>query len=355
MNNQEDKKYPIINEIKSQGEKWVSIVRKFFNEEKIILKNIKKKSSFYFLASGSSYNNALMAEFAYNKLMDKKSYAINSSEYLFNPEVFYKTKYKDNKLFVISRTGETYDTLLALKKLKKLGPYVISLTTFPGSSIAKSSDFIINLEELKEESITSNRVVSSIALFFLCLFYKLGGKDNVLQEINGYSIKFFNNFSKYCSEISSIIKNSNYKKFIFLGTGPFYSVAREASLKTREMSISDTEFWPTLEYRQGYMTNTGKEDLAIVYLSKINRNFQFKTCEELKRAGSKVLIICDKENLKSYSDFYDFSFDIDLGVEDELLCQVYYQLFGQLIGYYQALKKNIDPSNPRNLDYIVKI
>ena len=121
------------------------------------------------------------------------------------------------------------------------------------------------------------------------------------------------------------------------------------------MSISDTEFWPTLEFRQGYMTNVDKNDLAIVYLSKINKDFQFKTCEELKKVGARILIICDKENLKDYSNLYDFYFDIDLGLEDESLSQVYYQLFGQLIGYKQALKKKIDPSNPRNLDYIVRI
>jgi len=355
MNNPKEKKYLIIDEIKSQGEKWVSTVKKFFDEEKILLQNIKKDSTFYFLGCGSSYNNALMAEFAYNKLMNKKSYSINSSEYLFNPEVFFKSKYKNNKIFAISRTGETSDTLLALKKLKKLGLFIISLTTFPDSSIAKNSDFLINFEEFKEESITSNRVVSSMALFLLCLFFKLSGKDHVLEKINDYSIKFFKNFDKYCTEVSSIIKGSDFKKFIFLGTGPCYSVAREASLKTREMSISDTEFWPTLEFRQGYMTNVNEKDLAIVYLSKINKDFQFKTCEELKKAGSRILIICDRENLKNYTTLYDFNFDIDLGLEDELLCQVYYQLFGQLIGYYQALKKDIDPSNPKNLDYIVRI
>jgi glucosamine--fructose-6-phosphate aminotransferase (isomerizing) len=348
------KEYVIFNEIKSQGEKWVSIFEKYQKEETSLLQNLKEYSEIYFLGSGSSYNNALMAEFANNKLSEKRSYAINSSEYLFNPDVFIKSGDKNNKVFVISRTGETTDTMLAMEILKKSGFSLIALTTFPESSISKNSDALINFYDCKEQSITSNRVVSSITLFLLCLFLRLSGRESTLKKIKDYSISFFTGFEDYCKGISRIINTSDFNKFIFLGTGPFHSVAREASLKTREMSITDTEFWPTLEYRQGYMTNADEKDLAIVFLSATNIDFQFKTCMELKRAGSKVLIINDRAGLGDFKKLYDYEFNVDLGVEDELICQVYYQLFGQLIGYYQALKKNIDPSNPKNLDYIVR-
>ena len=349
------KEYVIFGEIKSQGEKWISTFEKYQKEETNLLQNLKEYSVIYFLGSGSSYNNALMAEFANNKLFEKRSYAINSSEYLFNPDAFIKPGDKNNKVFVISRTGETSDTMLAMGILKKLDFFLISLTTFPESSISRNSNVLINLQDYKEQSITSNRVVSSITLFLLCLFFKLSGKEAILKKINDYSINFFTRFDDYCMNISTIINSSDFNKFIFLGTGPFHSVAREASLKTREMSITDTEFWPTLEYRQGYMTNVDENDLAIVFLSKINIDFQFKTCMELKRAGAKVLVVNDRAVLGDYKKFCDYEFNVDLGVEDELLCQVYYQLFGQLIGYYQALKKNIDPSNPKNLDYVVRI
>ena len=349
------KEYLIFDEIKSQGEKWITIFEKYQKEETSLLQNLKDCSGIYFLGSGSSYNNALMAQFANNKLSEKRSYAINSSEYLFNPCVFIKSEDKNNKVFVISRTGETTDTLLAMESLKKSGFSLIALTTFPESSIAGNSNAIIDLQDYREQSITSNRVVSSITLFLLCLFLKLSGKESILKQINTYSTGFFKGFEDYCKDISEIINTSDFNKFIFLGTGPFHSVAREASLKTREMSITDTEFWPTLEYRQGYMTNADEKDLAIVFLSAINMDFQFKTCVELKRAGAKVLIINDRLKLGDFKKLYDYEFNVDLGVEDELICQVYYQLFGQLIGYYQALKKNIDPSNPKNLDYVVRI
>ncbi|MCL4377920.1 MAG: SIS domain-containing protein [Actinobacteria bacterium] len=355
MDNRSEKKYIVINEIKSQGEKWIQIIKEYYKVEKVLISNIKDNSIICFMGTGSSYNNSLMAEFAYNKLMNKQSYSINSSEYLFNPDVFIKPGYENKKVFAISRTGETTDTLLALKMLKKLNIFLISLTTFPNSNIARNSNLSIVFEDLREESITSNRVVSSIALFLLCLFYKLCGKESLIEKINDYTETFFSNYNQYCNYISSIVKTMDFNKFVFLGPGPFYSIAREAALKVREMSITNTEFWPTLEFRQGYSTNIEEDNLIIAYLSKTNIDFQVKACMELEKAGAKILVISDKTKLESYKKFYDYILEANLGLQDELLCQVYYQLFGQLIGYYQALKKNIDPSNPKNLDYIVKI
>jgi glucosamine--fructose-6-phosphate aminotransferase (isomerizing) len=187
------------------------------------------------------------------------------------------------------------------------------------------------------------------------LFYKLCNKESLIKKINDYTETFFSNYSQYCDYILSIINSMDFSKFVFLGPGPLYSVAREAALKVREMSITNTEFWPILEFRQGYSTNVGEDNLIIAYLSKTNIDLQVKACMELKKAGAKILVISDKTKLESYKGFYDYILEINTGLQDELLCQVYYQLFGQLIGYYQALKKNIDPSNPKNLDYIVRI
>src|SRR5665648_986332 len=111
MNNISGKKYVIMDEIKSQKGKWIQTIEKYYKEEKVLVSNITSNSDIYFMGTGSSYNNSLMAEYAYNKLMDKQAYSVNSSEYLFNPEVFIKPYYENKKIFVISRTGETTDTL----------------------------------------------------------------------------------------------------------------------------------------------------------------------------------------------------------------------------------------------------
>ena len=141
------KEYVIFDEIKSQGEKWISILEKYQKEETNLLQNLKVFSVIYFLGSGSSYNNALMAEFANNKLFGKRSYAINSSEYLFNPDAFIKPGDKNNKVFVISRTGETSDTMLAmgiLKNLKEIKMILGSLIS--GNEIEKRKQLMKDIQ-----------------------------------------------------------------------------------------------------------------------------------------------------------------------------------------------------------------
>jgi glutamine---fructose-6-phosphate transaminase (isomerizing) len=354
MNNSSEKKYVIIDEIKSQGEKLHWIIKKYHEMENSIISEITDDSTIYFLGSGSSYNNSLMAEFSYNKLMKKDSYAVNSSEYIFNPDVFIKPYNKNKTIFILSRTGETGDTLLAQKILRDKKMFSIALTTFPESTIAKNSDMVVDFKELREESITSNRVVSSTAMFLLCLLYKLNGMGSYIDKIDDYTEIFFKNFDKYRNYISSVINEKNFKKFIFLGHGIFYSVSREAALKVREMSITSTESWPTLEFRQGYSTNIGKGDLIVLFLSRDYHDYQVKACREYRKTGADIMAIGEGK-LNDCEKFYDYFLETNLELEEELLYQVYYQIFGQLLGCYQALKKNIDPSNPKDLDYIVKI
>lgn len=354
MNSSKAEEYTIMNEIKSQGEKLHWIIEKYHEIENSIISEMTDDSTIYFLGSGSSYNNCLMAEFSCNKLMKKNSYAVNSSEYIFNPDVFIKHYNKNKTIFILSRTGETGDTLLAQKILRDKKMFSIAVTTFPESTIAKNSNMIVDFKELREESITSNRVVSSTAMFLLCLLYKLSGRESHIDKIDIHTGVFFKDFDKYRSYISSIVNEKDFKKFIFLGHGIFYSVSREAALKVREMSITNTESWPTLEFRQGYSTNIGKGNLIVLFLSRDYHDYQVKACREFRKTGADIMIIGEGE-LNNREKFYDYFLETNLGLEEELLYQVYYQIFGQLLGCYQALKKNIDPSNPKNLDYIVKI
>src|SRR5665647_1785358 len=84
MNNIGGEKHIIIEEIKSQKDRWIQTIEEYYKAEKLLLANITSSSDMYFVGTGSSYNNSLMAEFAYNKLMDKQAYSVNSSEYIFN-------------------------------------------------------------------------------------------------------------------------------------------------------------------------------------------------------------------------------------------------------------------------------
>ncbi len=344
----------ILGEIKSQGKIWPSVISDFQKKKDELISIFKNHEHIYLIGSGSSYHTGLITKFIYRYLSNGFITCIPSSEFLFFHDNYLKNRSSKDIFVLISRTGETSDTLMAGDIIKEMGGYLLCLTSFPESKLSNKSDFSVVLEQCQEESITSTRAVSGFTTFILCLFFTLYGRVDLIETLSKNSEIFFKRFGYYSNIINSIIEKHDFNKYIFLGHGPFYGIAREAALKVKEMSIINTEFWQTLEYRHGHNVILDNSSMVVLFLSKNGSNYELKTCRELKEIGAKVLIVYDGKVSGGSGEAYDWLIDTGLRLE-ELLQPVYFQIFGQLIGYHQAIKKNINPSNPRYLEYVVTI
>ncbi len=344
----------IFREIKSQGKIWPSVISDFLKKKDELVSIFKDHRNIYLIGSGSSYHTGLITEFIYRDISDKSPVCVPSSEFLFFPDNYLKNRSDRDIFILISRTGETSDTLMALDIIEKTGGYSLCLTSFQDSKISKKSNYSVVLKQCQERSITSTRAVSGFTTFILCLFFTLYGRIDLIDRLSSNCEVFFKRFDNYSNMINSIIEKQDFNKYIFLGHGPFYGVAREAALKVKEMSIINTEFWQTLEYRHGHNTILDDSSLVVLFLSKNGSSYELKTCRELRKIGAKVLIICDGKVMGGSEEAYDWLIDTDLGLE-ELLQTVFFQIFGQLIGYHQAVKKSINPSYPKHLEYVVTI
>ena len=96
-----------------------------------------------------------------------------------------------------------------------------------------------------------------------------------------------------------------------------------------------------------------EKSLIIIFISEAGEKYEIMTARELRKYNSKVLMIGDNLDLLKIDKSYDYLIDIKSNM-DELFKPVFYQIFGQLIGYHQGLKKGRDPSNPKELDYCVE-
>ena len=344
----------IFREIKSQGKIWPSVISDFLKKKDKLVSIFKDHGNIYLIGSGSSYHTGLITESIYRNISNKSPVCVPSSEFLFFPDNYLKNRSDRDIFILISRTGETSDTLMALDIIEKIGGFSLCLTSFPDSNISKKSNYSVVLKQCQERSITSTRAVSGFTTFILSLFFTLYGRMDLIGTLSKNSEIFFKRFDHYSNMINSIIEKQDFDKYIFLGHGPFYGVAREAALKVKEMSITNTEFWQTLEYRHGHNTILDSSSLVVIFLSKNGGSYELKTCRELRKIGAKVLIICDGKVMDVPGEAYDWLIYAGLGLE-ELLQPVFFQIFGQLIGYHQAIKKNINPSNPRHLEYVVTI
>lgn len=347
--------YLIWEEIEGQKSIANSIFEKFLSIKKELSKFFKDYERLFFIGCGSSYHVSIIGNFLHDFLTDKKSYYVHSSDFMFFTRAYINKKPKNNDIFLLlSRSSHTTETVITSKILKQNGLDSISISSISDGDLIKNSKYPIILNNLKEEAITATKSVVGSTMFILYLTFLLANKFNLSKNFIDNSNTFYSSFYDYASIIEKIILKNNFNKFVFLGSGPYYGVAREAELKVKEMSLSNTEAFQTLEYRHGHKSVINSDTLIIFLISNIGIDYELKVAQEFKELGANTLLIGDRISKSKRLGNYDYLIDIDLGVEDTFKT-VFYQLFGQLIGYYQAIKKGIDPTKPKNLDYYVTI
>lgn len=344
----------IMEEIVDQQKAWECAISKSLHLENELLNVIKRHKKLFFIGCGSSYYGGIIASFLYDMLLEKKSIVTTSSEFLFYPSNYVKVESENNLSFLISRTGKTSETIIVSKILNKKNLRTIALTTFRETELEKNCTYSIVLEKSEERSITATKSMTSSTMVLLSIILKLAGKDEYIDKILVKIRSFFSNLDHFSRTISSIVSSNNFHKVVFLGSGLFYGVAKESELKVKEMSITNSESYQTLEYRHGHKSILDNRTLVVVFMSDAGNKYEIATAKEFKKIGSKVLIIHDNSMSKYSKDSYDYIIDIDLQLE-EILKPLFYQVFGQLLGYFIAIGKDINPSNPRNLDYCVTL
>lgn len=214
------KKYLIWEEIKSQSKVWEYAINKFLKKQDEILNIFKNHRNIYFIGSGSSYNSSLIAKLTYDVLFNKRAICAPSSEFFINSDDYVKSNSSRDRFLMVSRTGETADTVLAHKSVKRFKGYTISLTASPNSTLAKICDYSMIFEEILEKSITSTMSTTSSTIILLSLIFMLVNRKSLIDKIYSSSSIFFNSFDDYSKIISSIINRFNFNRITFLGTGP---------------------------------------------------------------------------------------------------------------------------------------
>lgn len=343
-------KYPIWEEIKDQNVVINSTVEKFLSIKKELKKYCEDYEKLFFVGCGSSYHVGIIGSFLHNFLLNKVSYAVSSSDFIIFTKSYVNKKSNSYKYLLLSRTGHTTETVTASEILKQNHSDFISLTTLADGDLLKNLKYSIILDKLKEESVPATKSVIGFTVFILCLIFLLANKLNFLESLIDNSNIFYGRFYDYVNTIEKIILKNNFKKFVFLGNGPYYGVSREAELKVKEMSLSNTEAFQILEYRHGHKAIINSNTLIIYFISDQGINYELRAAKELKKLGAKTLVIGNC--IRKLKSSYDYLIDVDLEAGD-ISKVVFYQLFGQLIGYFQAIKKGINPTNPKNLDYFV--
>ena len=261
---------------------------------------LQKIRTLYNIACGTAHNAGCLGKEIIEALTDINVRNEIASEFRYKKNNFNTV---DTAIFAVSQSGETADTLEAVKKAKQKGCDVFGIINVVGSAIAQESDAGVYTRAGAEIGVASTKAFISQATTFYLLALKLArerlmnvqeGRDFIkkLEEIPNKQKEVL----KVEQKIKDIVtKYSKIKNINFLGRGVNVPIANEAALKFKELTYMEVGSYPLGELKHGPMAVIDKECLSVVIMPKdklfeMNKN----SIEQIKSKGGNVLVITDK-------------------------------------------------------------
>ncbi len=304
------------------------------------------------IACGTSFHAALAARYWIEALAGIPCSVEIASEFRYRKSVV-----PANSLFVtLSQSGETADTLSALRLAKKIGfAYTLSICNVPESSLVRESDFHFMTRAGIEIGVASTKAFTAQLIALLLLTLALG-KNNIDKAAQKHIVNALRTVSKAVAntlELNEAVAHLA-QKFIdkqhalFLGRGALYPIALEGALKLKEISYIHAEGYPAGELKHGPLALVDKYMPVIALapndelLKKIESNLQ-----EVRARGGELFIFTDSPMTTEKLD--SKVHHIQMPSVDSLLAPLVYTIPMQLLAYHVALLKGTDIDQPRNL------
>ena len=314
------------------------------------LQRILDAKNIYITACGTSWHAALIGSFLLEEIIQKPVKVEYASELRYRPSAINS----DTVLFSISQSGETADTLAAIKKAKELGAFTVGIVNAVGSSIARETDCGVYIHAGPEIGVASTKAftsqVSVLSMVAILLAQRLGKDTEYIHALIEQMIKLpamVQSILDDADKIEAIAGHFiNSEHFLYLGRGYQFPVALEGALKLKEISYIHAEGYPAAEMKHGPIALID-ENMPVVFIVT-NKGYEkiVSNIQEVKARGGRVIIVTseDTEDLSHYSDHI-----IKIPSTQNALMPIITTIPLQLLAYYIAVLKGCDVDQPRNL------
>lgn len=316
------------------------------------LEELRKFNKIYITACGTAFHAGEAGKFAIENLAKIPVISEIASEFR------YKNMFVDDKSLVIfvSQSGETADTLAALKEAKKQGAKTLAITNVVGSSISREADKVVYCYAGPEISVASTKAYTTqvISLYFLAMDIALKlnkiSEDEVkeiiksMEKIPGQIEEILKHKDTF-EDIAELIKDA--KSIFYTGRSLDYITAKEGALKLKEISYIHTESFPSGELKHGSIAliEEGTPVISVATQSQILEK-TISNNQELIARGATVISIAEEKNY-----FVRDSSNVMIEIPDtiDLLTPLLAVIPEQLIAYYTSVLLGNDVDKPRNL------
>jgi glucosamine--fructose-6-phosphate aminotransferase (isomerizing) len=315
-------------------------------------------------ASGSSRHTGLAAEILLEDLCGLAVDVEYASEYSCRG----RFDQRRPAVIVISQSGETSDTLAALREVRQRGDQTLAITNAPQSTMAREADVSLPLAAGVEKAIPATKSFTcQLAVLFLLGLYearRLGRMDAAalvanIDRLHALPLSIERQLDGWRDQMAALAaKYRTAHTFLFLGRGIHYAIAREGALKLKEASYVHAEGYPTGELKHGPNALVS-DSVPLVVIATVDRSLEAsvvryeKTLQllaDMKAQGAKVIALAntgDREVAALVSDC------VPVEPLSEYLLPIAEVVPLQLFSYFMALEHGVDVDRPRNLSKAV--
>lgn len=314
---------------------------------------IQKINKVFIVACGTAYHVGVVAKYAFEKLLNVPMEVDVASEFRYRSPII-----NENTLvIIISQSGETADTLAALREAKRRGARVLSIVNVVGSTIANESDDVLYTWAGPEIAVASTKAYSTqLAVIYMIALYMAEQLGTVpKEELQDYvaDLQRLPEFAAACLTDKETIqyfasKYFNARDMYFIGRNVDYAASLEASLKLKEISYIHSEAYTAGELKHGPISLI-EEGTLVIAICTYDKLFDkmMSNVKEVKARGAVVLGITTQQKRDAASQEADYTFCVPK-ISDFMLPSLSIIPL-QLFAYYVASMKGCDIDKPRNL------
>ena len=299
---------------------------------------IRQTKNFFITGCGTSYNAGLLLKYLLAKKAKIRSDVFLSSEIDQHKDLMNR----DAVLLAISQSGETADVLEAVTEAKSRGATILSIVNVMGSSLTRESELTLFTRCGPEVGVAATKsFTSQVALLYLISSFVASRSSNDLSGLAS-SIEQVLGVEKLVSDIAAKYVNAN--DFYFIGRGDHYPVAIEGALKMKELSYVHAEGMAAGELKHGTLALI-EDGTPVVLVNPPDETYTptLNNAMELRSRGAKIIGL-SATNHPSYDEFIPLP-----KLQLKYLYPIVEVIPLQLMAYYAAIGRKLDPDYPRNL------
>lgn len=335
--------YEALQKTISYTEKRRNDILRFFQD--------KQNRPLLFIGSGSSYSLAQSAELIAKSKLGIEATSLPAGDFMLNFKSYEKI-WRNAVIVVISRSGSTSEVLNSIRMLQnEASTPVVSICCTENAQISGSCGLNLELPWAFDESVCQTRSVTNLYAGLVLMLSLLAGDEKTAADIKKAALSG-SGFLKENEEKLKAIAEKDWNSVIVLADSEICGLSAEGALAFKEICNTPSAFYHVLDVRHGPIVLADSHTLVLIRVMKTGVDYERSLVQEISQKGSLIVALSDKGCGALEGTALDITVDGDL---EPAAAGLRFINVAQMISYYKALQKGLNPDAPHGLDAWIKL